>query len=83
MNLEMSLRKNMGFVLTSAGFLLLVGSLYFEHSPAKPVMMFIGTAMIFAAVLHEHLSRKRHQTLIEVFSLILILLWGIVHLMVW
>lgn len=83
MHIDISLRNNMGFVLTSTGFLVLVSSLYFEDSMAKPFLLFIGASMIISAVLHEYMSRKRHQTLIEVFSLVLILLWGIFHLMIW
>lgn len=83
MNSEIRLRDNMGFVLISAGFLLLISSLYFEETLAKPVMMVSGLGLIIAAVIQEYVIQKRHQTIIEVFSLILILLWGILHLMIW
>lgn len=83
MNSEISLRDNMGFILISAGFLLLVSSLYFEDTMAKPLMMILGIGMILTAAHHEYGIKKRHQTTIEVFSLILILLWGILHLMIW
>ena len=80
---EIRPKDNMGFILISTGFLLLISSLYFEDTMAKPVMMIIGVAMIITAALHEYVSKKRHQTVIEVFSLVLILLWGILHLLIW
>lgn len=83
MNSEISLRENMGFILISTGFLLLVSSLYFEDTMAKPMMMIIGIGMILTAALHEYGTKKRHQTIIEVFSMVLILLWGILHLLIW
>ncbi len=80
---EISLRNHMSFILFSSGFLLLISSLYFEGSMTKPVMMIIGVAMIISAALHEYVSNKRNQTMIEIFSLVLILLWGLFHLMIW
>lgn len=80
---EISFKENTGFILISTGFLILITSLYFEHTRVKPVMMITGIVLMLAAALNEAITKKRNQTLMETFSLVLILLWGILHIMIW